>query len=35
MGVEMKLQDTLSIATLDFIDRVKKITEDMKAKTST
>jgi len=35
MGVEMKLQDVLSAATSDFIERVRKTIEEMKNKTST
>lgn len=33
MNVEMKMQDTLHIATTDFEDRVKKLIEEMKIKT--
>ena len=33
MGTEMKLQDTLGAATVDFQDRVKKLLDDMKLKT--
>jgi hypothetical protein len=33
MGVEMKLQESLQLSTQDFQERVKKIIEDMKAKT--
>lgn len=33
MGTEMKLQDTLGAATVDFQDRVKKLLDDMKQKT--
>ncbi len=34
MDVELKLQESLSGATADLQDRVKKVTDDMKAKTS-
>lgn len=33
MGVELKVQEAIQIATNDFQERVKKITDDMKAKT--
>lgn len=33
MATEMKLQDTLGTATVDFQDRVKKLLDDMKLKT--
>jgi hypothetical protein len=33
MGVEMELQDSLSVSTAKFFEMVKKINEDMKAKT--
>jgi hypothetical protein len=34
MGVELKLQESLSAATVDFQDRVRRIIDDMKTKTS-
>lgn len=34
MGVELKLQESLLAATTDFTDRIKKIMEDMRGKTS-
>ena len=33
MNVELKLQESLLLATLDFQDRVKRIIDDMRGKT--
>jgi hypothetical protein len=35
LGVELKLQEALAVATADFKERVKKIFDDMKTKTTT